>query len=119
MGRLCWLYLSSYTANLSNNLPSMPNYKDIVLTKATRSDMTCCCYICKTATKQGKPRRIKKGRGYLKTNIDINLNNGLFGASKSPPVQNFNNSSKLFNIPSIKICDLCKACIGPGYMNAK
>ena len=113
----CRLYLTSSNngPNTLNKLPSMPNYMDIVLKKTTRSDTACNCYLCQTASKQGRPKKIVKGRGHLRMNSDISINNGLFGANKSLSIETFDKPIKPLLNTSIKICDHCKAGIGQGY----
>ena len=50
----CRLILSSWAkGDRKRKLPCMPNFKDVVVRKTTRSDVPCNCYICLTARYKG------------------------------------------------------------------
>lgn len=89
----CCITLSEHEKeNFKRPLPTMPNYADMHLPKATRfHGDTCNCFICLTGRSSSK-KKIKKGRGQVRTfSIQIDKSNGIHGGSavtSLPPQRN-------------------------------
>lgn len=102
----CRLTLREYDKEIYNRqLPSMPNYTDIILQGTARSLESCNCYICLTA-RSSVHFKTQKGRGKFR-NISNKIDTSK--RSESPKVE----SSSLV-IPSKKCQDqlhLCAKCL--------
>ena len=76
----CRLTLSSWAkGDRKRKLPYMPNFKDLVVRKKTRSDVPCNCYICLTARYKGQKKAVI-GRGNSTPSVEITESNGLHGS---------------------------------------
>ena len=61
--RSCYLTLLDIEKEIFNRqVPTMPNYKEIVVAKETRLNNACNCYVCLTAQSKGHIK-VEKGRG--------------------------------------------------------
>lgn len=112
--RSCYLALLDAEKGVSGrSLPVMPNYKDIVLLKETRTKVICNCYVCLTGKHHGHVKSLK-GRGKKRnSNIVIDVSNGIHESSKieSPAIPTVeDNKSK----NCILLCKKCFQEIGRG-----
>ncbi|KAJ8675914.1 hypothetical protein QAD02_011700 [Eretmocerus hayati] len=99
-------------------LPTMPNYKDMILDEETVGDDNCNCYICLTARSTHHPT-IGKGRGEKR---DLNKNqidesNGLIGSSKFTLSLPINSSNESKTVEAMTICIECFQGIGKGIQH--
>lgn len=106
----CYVTLLDFEKNIFNRqLPTMPNYNDMVLQRMTRSvDMlNCDCYICSTATYFGHVKE-KKGKGNFKAlqlNVDVSDKNAF--AEQKEQVSNSKDALQL-------VCGKCFLQVGKG-----
>lgn len=92
--------------NLSRFLPKMPNFKDIILLKETRTSRSeCKCFICQTASSKIH-KKTENGRGHKKSAKVIEKTNGLLAASKVHP-----DNSITKNVDKNDKIQLCKKCL--------
>ena len=100
--------------NRTRPLPIMPNYKDIILPKETRtSDTGCNCFICRVARQQGNKTFVEKGRGHMRClGVVIDEDNGKYGASSKEELPVKLKEEQEQN--TMQICTWCKSEIGKG-----
>lgn len=78
----CRLAIAEHSNEKTKNttkeiLPTILNYEDVYLSRPTRKNDICNCYICTTARFKGHTKT-KKGKGHIRdTNIRIDNSNGL------------------------------------------
>lgn len=114
--RSCYLTLLDFEKEIYNRqIQIMPDYKNIVLPKETRSTKdTCNCYICSTATCFGHVN-VKKGKGNfreLRTNIDVSgqCKNSVKKVDEVSVLSENNKKSP----DVIKVCSKCFQNVGKG-----
>lgn len=111
----CRITLNEYKRKINTrDLPKMPHYEEIQLSKYTRANGTSCdCYICITAKLKGHSK-VQIGRGHKRNAVNIDVRrNTASTSSQASGTSGINNVADKQTL-SIKICNVCFQEIGRG-----